>query len=246
MALIDLANPTRFLALTERLLPYLIGLTTIALAIGLYLTQGAPDDYQQGATVKIMFIHVPSAWLGMFVWGVMSIAALGTLVWRHPLADVAAKAAAPIGAAFTFICLVTGSLWGRPMWGTYWVWDARLTSVLVLFLMYLGVIALWRTVEDPSRAGRAVAILTLVGAINIPIIKWSVDWWNTLHQPASVVKLGGPAIHPSILVPLLVMAGAFFLLFLTLHLAVMRNEILRRRVRSLMLLKAQIAPGSEA
>jgi heme exporter protein C len=246
MALIDLANPSRFLALAERLLPYLIGLTVFALAAGLYLASGAPDDYQQGATVKIMFIHVPSAWLSMLVWGVMSVAALGTLVWRHPLADVAAKAAAPIGAAFTLICLVTGSLWGRPMWGTYWVWDARLTSVLVLFLMYLGVIALWRTVDDPSRAGRAAAILTLVGAINIPIIKWSVDWWNTLHQPASVVKLGGPAIHPTILVPLLTMAGAFILLFLSLHVAAMRNEILRRRVRSLMLLKAQIAPGSEA
>jgi heme exporter protein C len=246
MALIDLANPSRFLALAERLLPYLIGLTVFALAAGLYLASGAPDDYQQGATVKIMFIHVPSAWLSMLVWGVMSIAALGTLVWRHPLADVAAKAAAPIGAAFTLICLVTGSLWGRPMWGTYWVWDARLTSVLVLFLMYLGVIALWRTVDDPSRAGRAAAILTLVGAINIPIIKWSVDWWNTLHQPASVVKLGGPAIHPTILVPLLTMAVAFALLFFTLHVAAMRNEILRRRVRSLMLLKAQIAPGSEA
>ena len=140
-----------------------------------------------------MFIHVPSAWLGMFGWALMSVAALGTLVWRHPLADVAAKAAAPIGAAFTFLCLVTGSLWGRPMWGTYWVWDARLTSVLVLFLMYLGVIALWRTVEDPSRAARAAAILTLVGAINLPIIKFSVDWWNTLHQPASVIRLGGPS-----------------------------------------------------
>ena len=147
--------------------------------------------------MKIMFIHVPAAWLGMFGWALMSVAALGTLVWRHPLADVAAKAAAPIGAAFTLLCLVTGSLWGRPMWGTYWVWDARLTSVLVLFLMYLGVIALWRTVEDPTRAARAAAILTLVGAINLPIIKFSVDWWNTLHQPASVLRLGGPAIHPS-------------------------------------------------
>ena len=153
MALIDLANPTRFLGLAERLLPWLAGATAIAFAAGLYLAWFvAPDDYQQGATVKIMFIHVPSAWLGMFGWGLMTLAALGTLVWRHPLADVAAKAAAPIGAAFTLLCLVTGSLWGRPMWGTYWVWDARLTSVLVLFLMYLGVIALWRTVEDPSRA----------------------------------------------------------------------------------------------
>jgi heme exporter protein C len=244
MALIDYANPTRFLAFVERVLPWLIGLTVLAFAAGLYLTQGAPDDYQQGATVKIMFLHVPSAWLSMFGWTVMSVAALGTLVWRHPLADVAAKAAAPLGAAFTFMCLTTGSLWGRPMWGTYWVWDARLTSVLVLFLMYLGVIALWRTVEDPSRAGRAVAILTLVGAINIPIIKWSVDWWNTLHQPASVVKLGGPAIHPTILIPLMTMAVAFTLLFVTLHIAAMRNEILRRRVRSLMLMRAQAAPGS--
>ena len=139
-----------------------------------------------------MFLHVPGAWLGMLGWGIMTVAALGTLVWRHPLADVAAKAAAPIGAAFTLMCLVTGSLWGRPMWGTYWVWDARLTSVLVLFLLYLGVIALWRTVEDPSRAARAAAILTLVGAIDLPIIKFSVDWWNTLHQPASVFRLGAP------------------------------------------------------
>jgi heme exporter protein C len=191
-----------------------------------------------------MFLHVPSAWLSMFGWTVMSVAALGTLVWRHPLADVAAKAAAPLGAAFTFLCLTTGSLWGRPMWGTYWVWDARLTSVLVLFLMYLGMIALWHTVEEPARAGRAAALLTLVGAINIPIIKWSVDWWNTLHQPASVVKLGGPAIHPTILVPLMTMAVAFLLLFITLHIAAMRNEILRRRVRTLMLMRAQAAPGS--
>jgi heme exporter protein C len=174
----------------------------------------------------------------MLTWGVMSIAALGTLVWRHPLADVAAKAAAPIGAAFTLMCLVTGSLWGRPMWGTYWVWDARLTSVLVLFLMYLGVIALWRTVDDPARAARVAAVLTLVGAINIPIIKFSVEWWNTLHQPASVLRLGGSTIHPTILVPLIVMVAAFTLLFLTLHLAAMRNEILRRRVRTMLMLQA--------
>ena len=243
MALLDLANPSRFLTLAERVLPWLVGLTVLTFAIGLYLVYGAPDDYQQGATVKIMFIHVPSAWLSMFGWTVMSIAGLGTLVWRHPLADVAAKGAAPIGAAFTLLCLVTGSLWGRPMWGAYWVWDARLTSVLVLFLMYLGVIALWRTVDDPSRAARAAAILTLVGALNLPIIKFSVDWWNTLHQPASVMRFAAPAIHPTILTPLLVMGLAFVLLFLTLHLAAMRNEILRRRVRMLMLMQAQAAPG---
>jgi heme exporter protein C len=245
MALIDLANPTRFLALVARVLPWLVAATVIAFAAGLYLVWfRAPDDYQQGATVKIMFIHVPNAWLAMGAWTVMSIASIGTLVWRHPLADVAAKCAAPLGAAFTFLSLFTGSLWGRPMWGTYWVWDARLTSVLVLFLMYLGIIALWRTVEDPSRAARAAAILTLVGAINLPIIKFSVDWWNTLHQPASVVKLGGPAIHPTILTPLLVMAVAFLLLFITLHLAAMRNEILRRRVRSMWLMQAHAAQGA--
>jgi heme exporter protein C len=244
MGLIDLANPSRFLAFTDRVLPWLIGVTGLLFAIGLYQASLAPDDYQQGATVKIMFIHVPSAWLAMFGWTVMTIAALGTLVWRHPLADVAAKAAAPIGAAFTLLCLITGSLWGRPMWGTYWVWDARLTSVFVLFLMYLGVIALWRTIDEPTRAGRVVAILTLVGAINIPIIKYSVEFWNTLHQPASVMRLDGPTIHASILIPLLIMAIAFTLLFVTLHLAAMRNEILRRRVRTMQLMRAQAAPGN--
>ena len=244
MTLIDLANPSRFSALTDRVLPWLSSATLLAFAFGISQAYLAPDDYQQGATVKIMFIHVPAAWLGIFAWILMSAAALGTLVWRHPLADVAAKAAAPIGAAFTLMCLVTGSLWGRPMWGTYWVWDARLTSVLVLFLMYLGVIALWRTIDDPTRAARAVAVLTLVGAINIPIIKFSVDWWNTLHQPASVLRLGGSTIHPAILVPLIVMAIAFTLLFLTLHLAAMRNEIMRRRVRSMMMLQA--AASSES
>jgi heme exporter protein C len=241
MALIDLANPTRFVALVERVLPWLVGATLIVFAFGLWGAYLAPDDYQQGATVKIMFIHVPNAWLSIFVWAMMSAAALGTLVWRHPLADVAAKCAAPFGAAFTFVALATGSLWGRPMWGTYWVWDARLTSELVLFIMYLALIALWRTVDDPARAGRAAAILTLVGAVDLPIIKFSVDWWNTLHQPASVFRVGGPAIAWSILMPLIVMAVAFTLLFVTLHLAAMRNEILRRRVRTLMLIQAERA-----
>ncbi len=238
MAVIDLANPTRFLKLVERVLPWLALATAATLAIGLQQSLAAPDDYQQGATVKIMFIHVPNAWLAMFVWGVMSLSALGTLVWRHPLADVSAQAAAPLGAAFTFLALVTGSLWGRPMWGTYWEWDARMTSVLVLFVMYLGLIALWRAVEDPARAARAAAILTLVGAINLPIIKFSVDWWNTLHQPASVLRAGGPALDKAFLIPLLTMGLAFSLLFVTLHLAAMRNEILRRRIRSLRMMQA--------
>jgi heme exporter protein C len=241
MTLIDLANPSRFLALSGRILPWLMAATLLAFvaaSAGVYL---APDDYQQGATVKIMFIHVPAAWLGIFAWVLMSAAALGTLVWRHPLADVAAKAAAPIGAAFTLMCLMTGSLWGRPMWGTYWVWDARLTSVLVLFLLYLAAIALWRTIDDPTRAARVAAVFTLVGAINIPIIKFSVDWWNTLHQPASVLRLGGSTIHASILIPLIAMLAAFTLLFVTLHLAAMRNEILRRRLRTMLMRQADAA-----
>src|ERR1700754_5062326 len=200
MGISDLANPSRFLSLVNPVLPWLAAATALVLAFGINQVFAAPDDYQQGATVKIMFLHVPSAWLAMFCWAVMSFAALGTLVWRHPLADVAAKTAAPIGAAFTFLCLLTGSLWGRPMWGTYWEWDARLTSVLILFLMYLGLIALWRAVEDPSRAARAAAILTLVGAINLPIIKFSVDWWNTLHQPAAVMRMGGPTLDKAFLI----------------------------------------------
>src|ERR671937_256690 len=214
MSLIELANPSRFVALINSALPWLSAATVVAFAVGVSQVFLAPDDYQQGATVKIMFVHVPAAWLGIFGWVLMSAAALGTLVWRHPLADVAAKAAAPIGAAFTLMCLVTGSLWGRPMWGTYWVWDARLTSVLVLFLMYLGVIALWRTMEDPAQAARAAAVLR---ATKIP---------------------------PAILVPLIVMAVAFTLLFATLHVAAMRNEIMRRRVRTLMMLQAGPPPGA--
>ena len=199
----------------------------------------APADYQQGQTVRIMYVHVPAAWLAMFCWGTMTLAALGSLVWRHPLADAAQKAAAPLGAAFTFVCLVTGSLWGKPMWGTWWVWDARLTSVLVLFIMYLGLIALWRSVDEPAKAGRAAAILTLVGSINLPIIKFSVDWWNTLHQPASVFRVGGPTIHPSMLWPLLTMAIGMTLLFITLHLMATRNEVLRRRLRRRAILAAE-------
>jgi heme exporter protein C len=233
MPLIDLANPTRFLGFAERALPWLIGATVFAFAVGLGQALFiAPDDYQQGATVKIMFLHVPSAWLAMFCWGLMSLAALGTLVWRHPLADVAAKAAAPIGAAFTFLCLFTGSMWGRPMWGTYWVWDARLTSMLLLFFLYLGHIALSRAYDDSERGDRAAAILALVGVINLPVIKFSVDWWNTLHQPASVMKLGGPSIDPSILTPLLVMAVALLLLFVVLVMLRTETEIDRRRLEA--------------
>jgi heme exporter protein C len=234
----NLANPTVFLALAQRATPWLAAATAALFAVGLWLSFTAPPDYQQGETVRIMYLHVPAAWLASFIYGVMTLAALGTLVWRHPLADAAQKAAAPLGAGFTFICLATGSLWGKPMWGTYWVWDARLASVLVLFLIYLGLIALWRTIEDAGRAARAAAVLTLVGAVDLPIIKFSVDWWNTLHQPASVFRLGGPTIAPELLWPLLVMSLAFTLLFVTLHVMAIRNEILRRRVARLTMVAA--------
>jgi heme exporter protein C len=233
LSLTELANPTRFLAFSARIQPWLSGLAAILFALGLYLSLvAAPADYQQGDSVRIMYVHVPAAILAMGCYALMAIAALGTLVWRHPLADVAAKSIAPLGAAFTFLGLVTGSIWGKPMWGTWWVWDARLTSFLVLFIMYLGLIALWRAFDDPARAGRIAAVLVLVGAINIPIIKFSVDWWNTLHQPASILRIGGPSIHPSMLYPLLVMLAAFVALFATLHLSSMRAEIYRRRIRA--------------
>jgi heme exporter protein C len=238
--MIRFANPTRFLALASRLIPFLAVASTVLIAAGVYAAFFvAPADYQQGETVRIMYIHVPSAWLSMGCYSLMALSALGTLIWRHPLADVSAKALLPIGMAFTFICLVTGAFWGRPMWVTWWVWDARLTSVLILFLIYCGIMALWNAFEDPARAGRAVAIMTLAGAINIPIIKFSVDWWNTLHQPASVFRMGGPSIHPTMLWPLLVMASGFLLLTIALQLNGMRTEILRRRIRTLSLMATQ-------
>jgi heme exporter protein C len=235
-----LANPARFMALTERLvLP--LGLVTAALiAAGVYLALfDSPADYQQGETVRIMYIHVPSAWLGMFGYMVMAGASLVALVFRHPLADVCAKSAAPIGAAFCFLALITGSLWGRPMWGTWWVWDARLTSILILLFLYFGYIALWATIEEPARAARAAAVLALVGSINVPIIHYSVVWWNTLHQPASVFRIDGPTIATSMLMPLLIMALGFTFFFVTLLLVRMRAEILRRRVRALRLARAE-------
>jgi len=241
-SLTSLANPTRFLALSARLLPWFAAAAAVLFAVGLYLALFvAPPDYQQGDSVRIMYVHVPAAVFAMACYALMAIAALGTLVWRHPLADVAARAAAPLGAAFTFLGLVTGAIWGKPMWGAWWVWDARLTSFLVLLLMYLGLIALWRAFDDPSRGGRVAAVLILVGVVNLPIIKFSVDWWNTLHQPASILRLDGPAIHPSMFYPLLVMFAAYAMLFAALHLAAMRAEIFRRRVRTAELVAARPA-----
>lgn len=228
------ANPTRFMKLSAALLPWVGGVTVLLTALGLYLALfDSPPDYQQGETVRIMYVHVPAAWMGMFCYVSMAISAAIGLIWRHPLAELAAKATAPIGAAFTFLALVTGSLWGRPMWGTWWVWDGRLTSVLILFFLYLGYIALVEAFDDPGRGMKAAAILALVGCVNIPIIKFSVDWWNTLHQPASVVRMGGPTIDASMLAPLLVMGAAFTSYYLWVLLLRLRSEILAGKIRAM-------------
>ncbi len=226
------ANPTRFLRIQKTVQPWVWVITIGLFGLGLFLglTQ-APADYQQGETVRIMYVHVPAAWSALMVYSVMALASIAGIVFRHPLADIAAKAAAPIGAAFCFLALATGSLWGKPMWGTWWVWDARLTSMFVLLLLYLGYIAIWQAIDDPHRASRIAAIVAIVGFINVPIVKFSVDWWYSLHQPASVFRSDGPAIHSSILTPLLIMGLAYCFLFLALHLIAIRSEIGARRIR---------------
>ncbi len=228
-----LANPARFRRFSQRVLPGLGFATVLMLAVGVYMAFFvAPEDYQQGKTVRIMFLHVPSAWLSMGGYALLAALGASLLVWRHPLAALMARAAAPVGASFAAVCLLTGSLWGRPMWGTYWVWDARLTSMLLLFFLYLGHIALSRAYDSPERGDRAAAILALIGVINLPIIKFSVDWWNTLHQPASITRLDAPAIHNSILVPLLWMAVSLLFLFVWLVLLRTETELDRRRLEN--------------
>jgi len=231
-----LANPARFMRVSGVLLPWVGGATSVVVAIGLVWSLAvAPPDYQQGESVRIMFIHVPSAWMALSVYLFVAVASAVALVWRHPLAEIAAEAAAPVGATFTLICLATGSLWGRPMWGAWWVWDARLTSVLVLFFLYLGYIALVNGFDDKSRGARAGSLLALVGVVNLPIIKFSVDWWNTLHQPASVIRMSGPKIDIALLAPLLMMALGFSLLFVWLLLLRMRTALNERKARALSL-----------
>jgi heme exporter protein C len=227
------ANPARFTRFAQAVLPGLGLITLLLFGYGLYLALFvSPIDYQQRDSVRIMYIHVPAAWMAMGVYTTIVIASIVSLVWRHPLADVSARAAAPIGALFTALCLVTGALWGRPTWGTYWVWDARLTSVLVLLFIYLGYMALWSALEDRARAAKACAILALLGGVNLPIIKFSVDWWNTLHQPASVLRVGGPSIHPDMLLPLLVMAGAYLSYFSWSLLTRMLGELAAQRLEA--------------
>jgi heme exporter protein C len=241
-----LANPARFMRASGAVLPWLGGGSAVVLALGLvWSLVFAPPDYQQGESVRIMFIHVPAAWLALSVYLFVAVASGVALVSRHPLAEIAAQAAAPIGAAFTLVCLATGSLWGRPMWGTWWVWDARLTSVLVLFFLYLGYIALVNAFDDQSRGARAGSLLALVGVVNLPIIKFSVDWWNTLHQPASVLRIGGPTIAASMLLPLLVMAVGFSLLFGWLLLLRMRTALNEKKARALRLYGQPAVRGAD-
>ncbi len=226
------ANPARFRRLADAVLPWAVGLTAVLMAAGLYTGLiASPPDYQQSETVRIMYVHVPAAWMALFVYATMATAAFIALIWRHTVAELYVLAAAPIGMVFTALCLVTGMLWGEPMWGTWWVWDARLTSVLVLFFIYCGYLALVHAFDDRSRGLRSGAVLVLIGVVNLPIIKFSVDWWNTLHQPASVSRLDAPALHADMLTPLLLMAAAYMALFTVLAIWRLRGELAAQRLR---------------
>ncbi|PWE18260.1 heme transporter HemC [Marinicauda salina] len=228
------ANPERFDRLARAVIPWTWGLAAVLFAVGIpWALAFSPEDYQQGDTVRIMYVHVPSAWLAMAGYAGLGASSFVYFVWRHNLADLAARAIAPAGAVFAALTLATGALWGRPMWGAWWVWDARLTSMLVLLLLYLGYMALRAALEDARLAARAGAVLGMAGLINLPIIKFSVDWWNTLHQPASVFRFDGPTIHASNLWPLAVMALAFTALLAALVLTRMRAMMLARRAEQL-------------
>ena len=231
-----LANPARFLRLARAVHPWAAGaaalLIAAGLALGLYV---APPDYQQGDAYRIMFVHVPAAWMSLLVYVSIALCSAAALIWRHPLADLAAKASAPVGACFTVVTLVSGALWGQPMWGTWWVWDARLTSMLILLFLYLGYMALHAAFDDPARGARAAAILALVGAVNVPVVKFSVDWWNTLHQPATIAKIDAPSIDASMAPPLFLMAAGFAAYYLTVLILRLRAEIAARRIRNLRL-----------
>ncbi len=232
------ANPANFLKIANAVLPYIWGITAVLFALGLYgALITSPADEKHGEAVRMMYVHVPAAWMGMFVYCAMAFFSAIAIIYRHPLADAAAKTAAPIGAVFCFLALVTGSLWGKPGWGTYWVWDARITSMFVLMLFYLGYIALWQSIEEPTRAAAIARVVAIVGVINVVIVKFSVEWWHTLHQGASVLKMGGSTIDRSMLWVLLVMAVAYTILFLALHLTAIRSEIASRKLRQARLIE---------
>ena len=230
-----LTNPQRFMTFSAWAAPLLGAVAVVLVGVGLWFDFAAPPDYQQGYTVHLMFVHVPAAWLSLFVYACLGVASFLGLVFRLSLADAAARAAAPLGAGFTLLALATGSLWGRPMWGTWWEWDARMTSVLVLFLFYLGYMALQAAIDDEAKSARACSILALVGLINLPIVHYSVTWWNTLHQGSSVFRAGGPTMPAIYLIPLLILTLAYTAAFGALWLVRVRAEVWRRRANILAL-----------
>ncbi len=228
-----LGSPPHFYRIAGKWIPWLSWIFLLLLVSGLYGgLVAAPPDYQQGDSYRIIFVHVPSAWMSMFIYVIMAVCGIVIIVWRMKLAEVVLISSAPIGASFTLLALVTGSLWGKPMWGTYWVWDARLTSELILLFLYLGIIGLHNAIDDKRTAARAVAILALVGVVNIPIIHYSVEWWHSLHQGATVTKFDKPSIHWSMLLPLLIMALAFQVYYLLALFHRCRAELLRRERNS--------------
>ena len=232
-----LANPSRFFRITNFLLPWLMGLSITLTIIGIYFALfDSPDDLVQGSAVRIMYVHVPSAWLSIFSYLLLSICSFFFIVWRHPLADILSRSIAPVGALFSLLTLLTGSIWGRPMWGTWWVWDARLTSMLILFIFFLGYIALSNAFERNERGSRPAALLAIVGSINLPIVKFSVDWWNTLHQPASIIRTGGISIDQSMLVPLIIMTFAFHVFFVLVVILRAHSILIERKVYHLKVL----------
>lgn len=226
------ANPTQFMRIANALYPWVAGLCALLFAAAIpFALVFSPPDFQQGETVRIMYIHVSSAWLMMMIYGIVAANSAMFLIWRHPMANLAARASAPMGAVFCALALLTGMLWGEPMWGTFWVWDARLTSTLILFFLYLGYIALADAFEDTERGDKAAAILALVGSVNIPIIHFSVEWWNTLHQP-SIIKASGLTVNSAMLVPLFLMLGAFTTFYFTLLILRLRSELLAAKIRN--------------
>jgi heme exporter protein C len=232
-----LANPSRFFRITNFLLPWLMGLLITLTIIGIYFALfDSPEDLVQGSAVRIMYVHVPSAWLSIFSYLLLSICSFFFIVWRHPLADILSRSIAPVGALFSLLTLLTGSIWGRPMWGTWWVWDARLTSMLILFIFFLGYIALSNAFEKNERGSRPAALLAIVGSINLPIVKFSVDWWNTLHQPASIIRTGGISIDQSMLVPLIIMTLAFHIFFILVVILRAHSILIERKVYHLKVL----------
>ena len=232
-----LANPSRFFRITNFLLPWLMGLSITLTIIGIYFALfDSPEDLIQGSAVRIMYVHVPSAWLSIFSYLLLSICSFFFIVWRHPLADILSRSIAPVGALFSLLTLLTGSIWGRPMWGTWWVWDARLTSMLILFIFFLGYIALSNAFERNERGSRPAALLAIVGSINLPIVKFSVDWWNTLHQPASIIRTGGISIDQSMLVPLIIMTLAFHVFFVLVVILRAHSILIERKVYHLKVL----------